>query len=970
VTKTYKPPLLEDNPSKIKEFLSSNEHNLLFGGRAYLGGEMNAPVIPKEEWGQYDLSLLLCRLSDRTTTELAFSLPLVAQIIREKAKYKYRIERSWMPLPKDRDLFIKHSLPLYFSVENKIPASQFDVVGINHSVLLEAFNLPFLLYRSGIPVMASERLSNPDIPIILMGGMSMGENEWLFGDYEKHGTGGMIDIGIVGSAEVSIHLLLDFIVECKKKGYSKVKIITEAVKQNIPGVYVPWLYDVEYNDDKVTFSKNPIKSIKPKYDWVPEKVKVAHVQDINSESALGALPVPLSGRGGEVAQYISKGCPGHCSFCRESSLSKPYSDRDLDIILDGFEEAKALNGAYRAFPFSLSWSCFNNLNGLLIGLSERFSDINLISNRADELAWKPDLAKVIKKLGNATISSGVEGCSDGMRAFYQKGLSEELLLEAVKNVMLAGFSGMKFFMIYSGYETTEDILEFCGFIDKVEQMRDDLNEQIRIGVLRTNLEKVKTRFRVSFMMLVPSLNTSLQFLKPLVCFEDREVRTLDPVVEKCREHRWLFRCSIKRHEVTPENMLAIGFRKFTELVCNLVLEKGIVWNRGVDKKHEKVFLNLAKEMGIDWKEYLEEKDLNYIFPNEHIDFPVSKEFLYKMFLKSKNREATDYCLKVMQKPGKCLKCGACDLKEDYRRVLARPLGDSINFEEISKRMQKGKSESVLRVKLKINLDFRQASPAYWGNVVASAFMLSFPNGARVFNSVKYFASSNTQSNEFTPVGGVEYIDLGLNEWVQQLGIDAILDKMKSRMTNSVLLDARMIPYSESLRTLADVAIYRVYIKGKGKPGTDFISPIGMDSSVVQDNVQKFISSEYKTMQKKVSVDRDVYRMQELKLSGTDFYGADVFWDGKGGTEVVFAISTKLNPLRFLSSMLKRRMSLLNSDKIERLDFAILPKEYATGERQRDLIYEFEVGERSDDVFLLKDLFGGIFPDKFGLFRGE
>ena len=96
----------------------------------------------------------------------------------------------------------------------------------------------------------------------------------------------------------------------------------------IPGMYVPSLYDVSYNDD------GTIKEIKPNREGVPEKVKKEVVKDFDAVDYPTKPLVPFM----QVTQdrcvlEIQRGCIRGCRFCQAGSVYKPLREKNIETLI-------------------------------------------------------------------------------------------------------------------------------------------------------------------------------------------------------------------------------------------------------------------------------------------------------------------------------------------------------------------------------------------------------------------------------------------------------------------------------------------------------------------------------------------------------------------------------------------------------------------------------------------------------------
>ncbi len=83
--------------------------------------------------------------------------------------------------------------------------------------------------------------------------------------YNPEPIADFFDIFYIGEGETQYGNLFELYKKAKADGLSREEFLHEAAK--IEGLYVPALYEVEYNED------GTICCMKPKYDDIPVKIK-------------------------------------------------------------------------------------------------------------------------------------------------------------------------------------------------------------------------------------------------------------------------------------------------------------------------------------------------------------------------------------------------------------------------------------------------------------------------------------------------------------------------------------------------------------------------------------------------------------------------------------------------------------------------------------------------------------------------
>ena len=128
-----------------------------------------------------------------------------------------------------------HRLPLW-ALESHDPVRDFDLVAFTLGYEMCYSNVLNMLELSGLPLLAKDRKGLEGI--VFAGGVCTVNPEPL-ADF--------IDFFSIGEGEESTREIIECYRAAKRQGLSKQEFLREAAK--LEGVYVPSLYDIEYNAD-------------------------------------------------------------------------------------------------------------------------------------------------------------------------------------------------------------------------------------------------------------------------------------------------------------------------------------------------------------------------------------------------------------------------------------------------------------------------------------------------------------------------------------------------------------------------------------------------------------------------------------------------------------------------------------------------------------------------------------------------
>lgn len=766
---------LISNAEQLKVQLTRIWSKLDTAGVQYIGDEPNVVISGYEE---AEIRVLIGRLSSYEATRPSMTIPLLYQIIQENTKGVFA-DRSYLPPKKDLELFEANRIPLYFGITSKQPARSFDVLAISNAIIMENINFARLLNSSGIDLMFSERMKDPGAPIVLIGGCNVRNVEYLFGDYSEApftGTGGMVDAAVLGAGEETLPAFLEYVKKAKRAGQDKkTTLINMLSEKAVEGLYLPWMYDAVYEGKKLVKT-----TPKPEYVGIaPTLVKAATVM-IDTKRPLTRDFISYVGSNGCADIEISRGCGvGTCAFCQECMTERPYSQRSFEDLKRYYNEARIYQGAEEAGAYCFNWSSHTQIYELLKHLYEEFGRVGLISNRIDMIHDNKELLKISYFLGNRHWTTGIEGCSERLRAALHKGATEPMILKAVHDAMEIGFNEIKLFFIATGREEPSDIQECCDMLQKIYDIREKLGKKCFV--------------RMSFTPLFSKSFTPLQWQEILPAL-NLNADTLRAVVEKCQVLGFGFRTSCKRSEIRISNLLEQGDRRLTPLLIKSSIYDGFIYYGNVPGTEPAKWDIRLKDVGLDWLDYFSIKAVDNVFPWDHLHFGIDKPWLLKRYNMWLNYEERQSCLghrkleevdgmvqmnevglpKWSLVKGKCEGCKACPtskyIKDLTQATLSNTqMGDAYAVNQLGT-YKKG-TNAVLRLKYDIDEIHAGVPKNVWPRVIARAFMLSNEYAPESFNKCMRVTMTQLADEEKQPIFGVDYADIGMTEFVPAKALD-------------------------------------------------------------------------------------------------------------------------------------------------------------------------------------------------------
>ncbi len=575
-------------------------------------------------------------------------------------------ERVFAPWVDFEDLMRRHSLPL-FSLESKTPVSEFDLLGFTLQYEMSYTNILNMLELSKIPIFSKERSDGH--PFVIAGGPCA---------YNPEPLADIMDFFVIGEAEEAITEIINLYKSfntglicpkspafigsgrqraakssmdstniqrgtipslnegsLKERGEKRKRFLEEVAQ--IPGVYVPSLYRVSYNND------GTVKNVSPKQDNIPQKIQKRVIEDMDSVYYPTSFIVPYMNIVHDRAVLeIFRGCTRGCRFCQAGMIYRPVREKSVHRLEKLAKDIIASTGYGEISLASLSTSDYSELKQLTEILTDDFRKcqvgLSLPSLRID--AFSLELAKKVQEIKKSGLTFAPEAGTQRLRNVINKGVTETDLLTSVKDAFSSGWNTVKlYFMIGLPTETYEDLK---GISDLAYAVVD-----------------VYRKIHGHTKGLKVNVSTSTFVPKPFTPFQWEKQITLSKIDERQRYLRKLLRksknISYSWHDGKLSFLEAVfsrGDRRLSR-VLKIAHDKGCKFDGWNDIFSFDKWMAAFNEADVPPEFYAYRKrSSDEVFPWDIIDPGIDKKFLLRELKRSEKAQVTPDCR---------IRCHACGI---------------------------------------------------------------------------------------------------------------------------------------------------------------------------------------------------------------------------------------------------------------------------------------------------------------------
>ena len=591
----------------------------------YIGGEVNSVMKDKNK---VDIRFAMCFPDVYEIGMSNLGMMILYNMFNEREDvWCERVFSPWMDLDK---VMCEEHIPL-FALESQEPVKEFDFLGITLGYEMCYTNVLQVLDLSHVSLLAKDR--KEDDPIVIGGGACA---------YNPEPIAEFFDMFYIGEGETVYDALFDAYKANKAAGGSRADFLFAA--SQIPGIYVPFLYNVTYKEDGTIASFTPAK------EGVPEKVCKQLITDVTKDyRAIKAPVVPfIKATQDRVTLEIQRGCIRGCRFCQAGMIYRPTRERNVEDLKASAREMLQNTGHEEISLSSLSSSDYSELKELVNFLIEEFHgnavNISLPSLRIDAFAL--DVMSKVQDVKKSSLTFAPEAGSQRLRNVINKGLTEENILHGAGEAFKGGWNQVKlYFMLGLPTETEDDMKGIAHLAQKIaETYYEEVPKEKRNGKVQVN---------VSTSFFVP---------KPFTPFQWAGMYREEDFVEKAKVVKSEIRAQLNQRSIRyswhePDVTILEGFLARGDRRCSKVIlrayEKGAIYDAWSESFDYNIWKESFAETNTDIDFYtLRERPTDEILPWDFIDAGVTKKFLIHEWEQAKKETVTPNCRQ------KCSGCGA------------------------------------------------------------------------------------------------------------------------------------------------------------------------------------------------------------------------------------------------------------------------------------------------------------------------
>lgn len=508
-------------------------------------------------------------------------------------------ERAFLP-----DVGQRQNTPSQ-TVESGRPLAAADIIAFSLSFENDYPNLLAILDNAGLPLQAAERTQ--DHPLVIAGGVACFLN--------PEPLAAFIDCFLIGEAEGSLPRFIEVFDPHVDKNEALINLA-----RNVPGAYVPALYETGYKADGTIDFFEPVADIPP----MIERIFAAN---LNQEATCSTLITSHTAFDRTFLVETGRGCTHGCRFCSAGFIYRPPRFRPVSLLAESIKAGTRLTDR-----IGLVGAAVSDLPGIE-QLCETFKDddirFSFSSLRADRLS--DSLLAALKQSQVKTATIAPEVGSRRMRNVINKGLSENDILQAATTLVENGIPNLKlYFMIGLPTETDADVEAIVRLIKRIKhRFLASSRARRRIGTITVSLNSFVPKPFTPFQWAPMD---EIRILKRKIKTVQNALRKVSNLKVNADVPRWAY----------IQALLSRGDRRVAQILSQVHANRGN-WAQTLK----------AVAINPDFYVY-RERDPDEILPWDFIDHGIKKSFLLKEYRRARQAKTSPAC-----EVQACKMCGVC-----------------------------------------------------------------------------------------------------------------------------------------------------------------------------------------------------------------------------------------------------------------------------------------------------------------------